>query len=96
MLGGAGSGTSSLFYSNLGWIAAVNNVVNLATAGVGIVLGSEGLLGVTGFSYDGTSTFTELAFSNVDLGGCVVGGRAVDCIEVSIVGPILNLDVGGG
>jgi hypothetical protein len=26
----------------------------------------------------------------------VVGGRAVDCIEVSIVGSVLNLDVGVG
>lgn len=93
--GGVDSGTSSLFYSNLRWIAAVN-VVDLTPVGVGIVLGSEGLLGVSCLGDDGTSAFAELTFSNVDLGRGVVGGRAVDCVEVPIVGPVLNLDVCGG
>jgi hypothetical protein len=42
---------------------------------------------------DGTGPFAELTFSNVDLGRRVVGGRAVDCIEVTVVDFVLNLDV---
>jgi hypothetical protein len=111
LLGGVGSGTSSLFYSNLGWVAAVDTV-NLSLVGRG-VLGSDGLscvtggllvvgvgaeVGVTLVGDDGTSALTELAFGNVDLRGCVVGGRAVDSVEVTVVGSVLNLDVsvGGG
>lgn len=60
-----------------------------------IVLGSEGLVRVTGGSDDGTSAFAELTFSHVNLRRCVVGGRAVDSVEVAVVGPILNLEVGG-
>jgi hypothetical protein len=41
---------------------------------------------------DGTSTFTELAFRNVDLGGSGrLGGWAVDRIELSVVGCVLNV-----
>lgn len=109
LLGGVGSGTSSLFYSNLGWVAAVDTV-NLTLVGVG-VLGSDGLPGVTGgllvvgvgaevgvtlLSDDGTSALAELTLRDVDLGGRVVGGRAVDSVEVAIVGSVLNLYVGVG
>jgi hypothetical protein len=94
LLGGVDSGTSRFFYTGLGWVAAVNNVVCLTPVRVGLGLGSEGLLGVT--CNDGTSAFAELTFGDVELRGCVVGGRAVDCIEVAIVGSVLNLDVGVG
>jgi hypothetical protein len=48
LLGGVDNGTSSLFYSNLSWVTAVD-VVNLPPGGVGgVVLGSEGLPCVTG------------------------------------------------
>jgi len=60
------------------------------------VLGGVSLLRVACTGDDGTGTFANLTFSNVDLGWSVVGGRAVDCIEVSIVGCVLNLDVGVG
>jgi hypothetical protein len=95
LLGGADSGRSSLFYSNLSWIAAVDGF-NLLAVGVGVVLGSERLLGVTSLGDDGTGAFTKLTLTDVDLCGRVIGGRAVDGVEVSIVGPVLNLDVGGG
>jgi hypothetical protein len=93
LLGGVGSGTSRFFYTNLGWVVAVD-LFDVAAVGVGVGLGGEGLLGVT--SDDGTSAFAELTFGDVELRGCVVGGRAVDCIEVAIVGSVLNLDVGVG
>jgi hypothetical protein len=92
--GGVDSGTSRFFYTGLGWVAAVNNVVGLTPVGVSVGLGGEGLLGVT--CDDGTGAFTELTFGDVELGRCVVGGRAVDCIEVAIEGPFLNLGVGVG
>jgi hypothetical protein len=99
LLGGVDSGTSSLFYSSLGWVTGVDGL-NLSTVGLGLggggARGSEGLLRVTGVGDDGTSAFTELTFGNVNLSGRVVGGWAVEGIEVSIVGPVLNLDVGGG
>ena len=38
----------------------------------------------------------ELTLGNVDLGGRVVGGRAVDSVEVSVVGAVLDVDVGVG
>jgi hypothetical protein len=46
LLRGVGSGTSSAFYSNLGWIAGVD-VVRLSALGrVAVVLGGVSLLGV--------------------------------------------------
>jgi hypothetical protein len=110
VLRGFDSGTSSLFYSNLCWVAAVDSGVDLSLVGRGI-LGCDGLtcvtggllvvgvgaeVGVTLLSDDGTSTFTELAFGNVNLRRCVVGSRAVDCIEVTIVDSVLYLYVGVG
>jgi len=92
LLGGLRSGTSRCFYSDLGWVVLVNTI-NLPVVGVGVVLGDEGLLGITSTGDDRTGAFAKLTFSNVDLRRCVVGGRAVDCIEVSIVGPVLNLDL---
>lgn len=77
LLGDLRSGTSRLFYSDLGWIVVVNTV-NLPVVGVGVVFGGEGLFGVTSTGDDGTSTFAKLTLGNVDLSGCVVGGRAVD------------------
>jgi hypothetical protein len=99
-LGGVDSGTSSSSYSN----RCLGAAVNLSLVGIG-VLGSDGLLGIAGGALvvwvggvglvddDGTGPFAELTFSNVDLGRCVVGGRAVDCIEVTVVDFVFNLDV---
>jgi hypothetical protein len=94
LLGGVDSGTSRLFYTSLSWITAVN-VLDLPPVGVGVGLGSEGLLGRITCD-DGTSAFAKLTFGDVELRGCVVCGRAVDCVEVSVVGSVLNLDVGVG
>jgi hypothetical protein len=109
LLGGVGSGTSRCLYTNLGRVAAVDTI-NLTLRRVG-VLGSDSLpcvtggllvvgvgaeVGVTLLSDDGTSALAILTLRDVDLGGRVVGGRAVDCIEVAIVGSVLNLDVGVG
>lgn len=98
LLGGCSSGTSSFFYSNLSGGFVVDKV-NFAVVGVGAALGGVGLLGVASTGDDGTGVLTELTFGDVDLSGSGsgVGGRAVDCFEVLIVGPFLNLDwrVGG-
>lgn len=61
-----------------------------------LVVGVGGKIGVTSLSDDGTSALTELTFSYVDLSRRVVGGRAVYCIEVTVVGPVLYLEVGVG
>lgn len=42
---------------------------------------------------DGTSGLAVLTFRDVDLSRGVVGGRAVDCIELSIVGPVLDVEM---
>jgi hypothetical protein len=109
LLGGVNSGASSL-YSNLflGRIAAVDDV-NLPTVGVGVVLGGEGLLAVTGGLLvtglgaevllsnetrgDGTGVFAVLTLRDVNLGGGVFGSGAVDSVEVPVVGPVLDVDV---
>ena len=65
---------------------------SLLAVGLGTEVGVTSLSSST--SYDGTGAFTELTFSNVNLCGCVVGGRAVDSVEVSVVGPVLNLEAG--
>jgi hypothetical protein len=107
LLGGVGSGTSSFFYSDLCWVAAVDTLFTLTLVGVGVlgsdslpcvaggllVVGVGGEVGVTLLGDDGTSALAELTLRDVDLGGRVVGGRAVDCVEVTIVGSVLNLDV---
>lgn len=107
LLGGLNRGTSSAFYSNLGRVAGVDTL-GLSLVGIG-VLGSDSLpcvagglllvgvgaeVGVTLLSDDGTGALAELTLRDVDLGGRVVGGRAVDCVEVTIVGPVLDLYVG--
>jgi hypothetical protein len=109
LLGGVGSGSSRFFYANRGWVAAVDTFT-LTLVGVG-VLGSDSLpcvtggllvvgggaeVGVTLLSDDGTGALAILTLRDVDLGGRVVGGRAVDCVEVTVVGSVLNLDVGVG
>jgi len=43
---------------------------------------------------DGTGTLTILSLSNVDLGRGVVGSRAVDSVELSVVGPVLDVELG--
>jgi hypothetical protein len=91
LLGGCSSGTSRFFYSDLGLIAGINTV-NLPVVRKGIALGGVGLLGVTSTGDDRSGTFAELTFSNVELRLSVGGGRAVNSVEVSIVGPVLNLD----
>jgi hypothetical protein len=64
---------------------------------VGVVLGGEGIFCVTRlFSDNGTGAFTNLALSYVNLRRGVVCGRAVDSVEVAVVGGVLDLDVGVG
>lgn len=107
LLGGVDGGTSRLFYSDLSRVTAVDSSLG-TSGGRSRVLDSEGLscvargllvvgvgaeVGVTSFSDDGTGALAELTLSNVDLRGCVVGGRAVDSVEVFVVGPIRYLDV---
>lgn len=109
LLGGVGSGSSRFFYTNRGWVAAVDTIT-LTLVRVGVLDGDSlpcvtgGLLvvgvgaevGVTLLSDDGTGALAILTLRDVDLGGRVVGGRAVDCVEVTVVGSVLNLDVGVG
>jgi len=90
LLGGCDSGTSRFFYSDLSWVAAVNTVY-LPVVGVGIAFGGVGFLRKASTGDDGTGTFAKLTFGNVELRWSVVGGRAVDCVEVSVVSPVLNL-----
>jgi hypothetical protein len=85
-LGGLGGGTSRRLYSDLR-ITLVDAV---------LVLGSEGLAGDTRFLDNGAGALTELTFGNVNLSGCVVGGRAVNSVEVTVVGAVLDVDVGVG
>lgn len=88
---------SSRLYSNFRWIAGVDGVNLPAVAGGLFVawLGAE--VGVTLLSCvpsgDGTSTFTILTLGDVNLSGGVVGGRSVDSVEVSVVGPVLDFDL---
>lgn len=91
LLGGCSSGTSRFFYSNLRLVARVNTV-NLSVVGVGIALGGVGLLRIASTGDDGTGTFTELTLGDVELRLSVGGGRAVNSVEVSVVGWVLNLD----
>lgn len=68
LLGGVDSGTSSLFYSSLSWVMAVNDLNLSFVRGRGrSVLGCEGLLRVTLTGDDGTGAFTVLTFSHVNL-----------------------------
>jgi hypothetical protein len=93
LLRGGGSGRSSFFYSSLSWVTVVN-VLSLPPVGVGVVFGSERfLLRVAGTGDDGTGVLAELTFGDVDLRRLVVGGRAVDSVEVTIVCPVLYLDL---
>ena len=48
LFGGVGSGTSSAFYSNLGWVAGVDVVRLSALRRVAVVLGGVRLLAVAG------------------------------------------------
>ena len=48
LLGGVNTGTSSAFYSNLGWVAGVDAVRLTSLRRVAIVLGGVGLLAVAG------------------------------------------------
>jgi hypothetical protein len=60
-----------------------------------LVVGRGAEVGVTLLSDDGTSALAELTLGDVDLGGRVVGGWAVDCVEVTVVGVGLDVEVGG-
>jgi hypothetical protein len=88
---------SCRLYTNFRWVAGVD-CVNLSAVAGGLVvawLGAE--IGVALLSSvpsgDGTSTFAVLTLGDVNLGGCVVGGRPVDSVEVSVVGPVLDFDL---
>jgi hypothetical protein len=63
----------------------------LLVIGCGVEAGVTLLGSETGS--DGTSAFSELAFRDVDLCGSVVGGRAVDCIKLAVVGLVLNVEL---
>lgn len=91
LLGRGSSGTSRFFYPDLGLIACVNTV-NLSVVGVRVALGGVGLLRIASTGDDGTGTFTELTLGDVELRLSVGGGRAVNSVEVSVVGWVLNLD----
>lgn len=91
LLGGGSGGTSRFFYSDLRLVACVNTV-NLSVVGVRVALGGVGLLGIASTGDDGTGTFTELTLGDVELRLSVGGGRAVNSVEVSVVGWVLNLD----
>lgn len=69
LLGGVNSGTSSLFYSGLSWVASVNNLDLSCVRGrcVRSLLGGEGLLGECLLGDDGTGAITYLTFSHVNL-----------------------------
>jgi hypothetical protein len=64
---------------------------SLLAVGLGAKVGVTSLSNST--SYDGTGAFAELTFGDVNLGGGVVGGWAVDSVEVSVVRPVLDVDV---
>lgn len=95
LLGGVDSRSSRL-YSNLGlgWVAGVDGVNLPAVAGglvVGWLGGEVGVILLSSVpSGDGTSTFAVLTLGDVNLGRGVVGGRAVDSVEVSVVGLVLD------
>lgn len=69
----------------------------LAVAGGLLVVGTGAEVGVTLLSsvttYDGTGVFAVLTLRDVNLGGSVVGGRALDSVEVPVVGLALDFDV---
>lgn len=90
LLGGCSSGTSRFFYSDLGLMGV--NTVYLPVVGIGTALGGVGLLGVASTGDDGAGTFTELTLSEVELRLSDGGGRAVNSVEVSVVGCVLDLD----
>ena len=64
---------------------------SLLAVGLGTEVGVTSLSSST--SYDGTGAFTELTFRDVNLGGSVIGSRTVDSVKVSVVGPVLDVDV---
>jgi len=92
-----------------GWVARVNEVdVALTVARLGVlsslgrvtILDELGGLTVTGArrdvcvtTDDGTSALAVLAFSYVDLGRGVIGSRAVDSVEFSVVGTVLDVEL---
>jgi hypothetical protein len=93
-----------------GWVARVNEVdVALTVARLGVLsslgrvtfLDELGGLTVAGArrdvcvtTDDGTSALAVLAFSYVDLGRGVVGSRTVDSVEFSVVGAVLDVELG--
>jgi hypothetical protein len=100
---------SSLLYSNLfsSGVARVDDVNLAPLRRVGAVVVAEGLLGVAGgllavglgaevgsnTSYNGTGTFAVLTLRDVNLARSVVGGRAVDCVKVPVVGPVFYFNM---
>jgi hypothetical protein len=96
LLGGRSRGASSDFYSVLlGVGVGVLGGDSLSGVARGLlVVGRGGEVGVTLLGDDGTSALAELTLGDVDLGGSVVGGWAVDCVEVTVVGAVVDLYVG--
>jgi hypothetical protein len=91
LLGGGSSGASSNFYSvRLGVGVGVlgGNSLSVVARGL-LVVGGSAEVGVTLLSDDGTGAFAKLTFGDVELGRRVVGGRAVNCVEVTVVGTVL-------
>jgi hypothetical protein len=91
LLGSRSSGASSNFYSvRLGVGVGVlgGNSLSVVARGL-LVVGGSAEVGVTLLSDDGTGAFAKLTFGDVELGRRVVSGRAVDCVEVTVVGTVL-------
>jgi hypothetical protein len=69
----------------------------LGVAGGLLEAGLSAKVGVTllkrGTSYDGAGTFAELTLGDVNLGGLVLGVGAVNSLELSVVGPVLDVDM---
>jgi len=76
----------------LGVVGCLGRVTVLDVLGWLTVAGTSGDVCVT--TDDGTGTLTVLTFGNVDLGRGVVGSRAVDSVELSVVGPVLDVELG--
>lgn len=92
------AGVDEVNLTTLGRIAVVLGGVRLlGVAGGLLVVGGGVEAGVTLLGSetggDGTSAFSELAFRDVYLGGSVVGGGAVDSVELSVVGLVLDVEL---
>lgn len=70
-------------------LGAVGGLLGVAGGLTEAWLGAQ----VVGLGDDGTSALAVLTLRDVNLGGSVVGSRAVDGVEVSVVGLVLDFDL---